>query len=813
MRVDIAKIVEGGNLRIRGVNKGGINLLLAIDQFRTQGQWASTIESSNSLPSSPVLNAESLRSLILGEVELEQFVSHATSDDHSFSLHIARRYLEEVTSANANQLDVFEAKLLLARISLLSKKMTEAEALLADTVVDSSSIEQLSPRIGAMLARTHLSFANSQPTPKKRYEKLQSCLKICMGSVFVSKKKGGIEETSTSLSLVVDGVVDYFMSSSHDEEEERGIEHDAAIEACRALLSPTIQVPAFARAKLLLCLSNLHTISAFVPITEEPSSTSRSRVPTQFVPSSSEEERVLALLIAEDELIHDEDTSTSRVQELLLQLYEDLYVLLSSQGLFVDLVVVLERGVASTYGSDNRELWMRLGAALERTRQYKQALSVYQQCALDTKRTHRSTACRCFLYAAACALKTQDEHKVKTAREFIEKAEELVSSTQELSQVGKLKMMTWLVVYRGSSDAENQKKALHNAINAADSIPAEFVTAEVHYTLALVHAHAFSTRKALTSVTKCLQLRPTHTNAILLSALLLSASNENKKALALCKKVLTSSPHSTLAIRISANITAQTDGPLHALQAYSIFLPSLLANEQDSSINDPTIIFSPLLSLTGVDGNLQVSLVGGGNRAESTLSVNSLAQSGISAATSGILLDGVGDNASVITSKIFQEDYNNALAQMFVDCARWFGELKQHGDRDLCIQHAASLSPASSCMDEFMGQQAMKEGKYDVALTHLEHAVMLNPQAASAYMGIAQCLHKKGDNDLAEIRVKHALNINPILTEAHRVLAALLAAKDAVEQAGLTLIRALQLDKHTPTLSYHTLPLPFDLHE
>ncbi|EGD80108.1 hypothetical protein PTSG_13035 [Salpingoeca rosetta] len=58
----------------RGSTKGGSLLLAEIDQHRLFGRYASLRAASHTLPSSSVAQAQSLRNLILGECELEQYV-------------------------------------------------------------------------------------------------------------------------------------------------------------------------------------------------------------------------------------------------------------------------------------------------------------------------------------------------------------------------------------------------------------------------------------------------------------------------------------------------------------------------------------------------------------------------------------------------------------------------------------------------------------------------------------------------------------------------------------------------------------------
>eukprot|EP00043_Microstomoeca_roanoka_P011971 m.113163 g.113163 ORF g.113163 m.113163 type:complete len:821 (-) comp15352_c0_seq1:409-2871(-) len=806
----------------RGGSRAGAVLLQEIDQLRMTGAYESVRSSSHSLPSSTVDQSGSLRNLLLGEYELESHILHggnaeeiastpqspasprpASSEKGQkevHSLQVASRYLQEVIAADVHAQDKLEAQLLLARIHLMTDRVEQAEAIYNACQPPPEAVTQMPTRRAVMVAH---SYACRSTYHEDAASMRLACYEICAATIFSAAEKKQKQEPQTQplttpLSDIGHCILEHLRALC-----ETG-QASLALLACRDLLAIRGAVPFELRLEILALLADIHidhpNISFHLPISTASQTKRASRASfssssiATAAPQSGGEDAVLALLIAEAELLAHSSRALDNV-DVFIRIYDAILFLLFVLGLHEQAVTVLERAVAATYGADNFSLWLRLGAALELTNQHKYAVAVYKQCSLDYKTSDSHRVCQALVAAAKASLHLGAREDVQ---DCLEQAQSLTTAPGLLHSINQLLAVNAILHCRESRDATIQAEKLREAKSFLLKIDDDCRTADDFYLDALASAHARSTDDAIGDVWTSLSLCPTHRQSLQLFALLLTAKKDYKQALSVCHQILDMYPTDVIAMRIAGHIACTLDGATQALRAYKTFLASINTMIRDATRNGH--VFRPLgpsaFSDEGV-GSEFLSL----EDVESAISVRSgRAVSSISATQSSGY-----DNSSRVSVDGTGANGNSILADMWLDCAEWFLALEQHDDVEKCIQQARQISGLSPAVDRFLGRRARRQDEVKQAIEHFEQALNFDEHDLITLIELGACLHARGEDDMAENRLQHALRIDPSNTEAHRLLGSVLRERGAVDASVQCMLRALQLGAHEPILPYRML--------
>eukprot|EP01147_Barroeca_monosierra_P010999 gene10999-3071_t len=821
------------NEKERGGSRAGTLLLAEINQYRLRGDYKSLLTASHTLPSSTILQSASLRNLILGECELEEYVIHQQQrqeiydgeedtedcDDNSLSgsspsLQVAKRYLKEVISANTNQSDSLEASLYLARVYLMSGRSSDAIKIYKENIPLLEADLSMSQFRAILTAHAFLCYGTLVEEPREIHD-------ACFQPLLLT----------TALSDISHFLLSYLRHLACTSLQD-------AIDETRNLISQRNAVPPELRVELLVLLSDIYLDNPAVSTCYQRLSTTKmlssssakrnSRTASDMQsskPETPDEEAILALLIAELELLSTQ-VAFEHVK-IYLQVYESIVMFLLLNEQYLHAHAVIERAVATTYGVENFHLWMLLASVAESTNQLGYSLAIFQQCGKDiTSTNEQGKKCLSYVAAARVGLLVASSSRQSTASNFVSVFEEMVLNLLDqarplapeisyLTIIDQLYAICHLQRFRNSLDPSRQAHSLRSAKACLARINTDVKTADCYYLEALVAVHAGATDDAASAIWDCLALANSHRAGMLLLALIMTAKHEYvymntfwsyisafsyEGAISVCKSVLSLFPSDMLAMRITALCAHVLNGPRIALGTYETFF-SIIRPTVRSPNKSSRSVMSGYTIPGAPEDSTNLDLLGV-DEAESTFSIQSGRLSSTSNSGSEIE-DWFSAGGAGIASEIL-------MSEIWLDCAKWFNSLGQLEDAEKCIQQVRQISGTFAASECFMARCSHQQGRFREAIRQYEQALTFDNQNVTALINLGICQHVQGETDMAEHHIHRALRAEPTNAEAHRALAHLLRERGELEQSAQCLLRALQLEAHQPLVSYDKLPcLPF----
>ncbi|CAH1986367.1 unnamed protein product [Acanthoscelides obtectus] len=523
----------------------------------------------------------------------------------------------------------------------------------------------------------------------------------------------------------------------------------------------------------------------------------------QFIPRNEYEETLLVLLIAESIAVRNAVLSQSpEFKDVRISAYRDaemVYDLLTVATVRWNQIALLQESLERSlkFSFEEIHLWKQYGLSLMGIGHFEHALAVLK----EVIRLEPNDVSNCLLAAKICY---EHLNLPKEGTNFSAQAREkaLTSPTGLLGRchlyigIG-YHLQTEACQLRREKD-EFRCQALDNFRTAMELDPNDHLAR--HY-LALQLALTGKITEARQQSRMSLDLRPEHSPALHLLALLLTAERRHASALAVVEDALTDYPDSLNLMYIKAYLELHEKGAEKALTAAKQML-ELWKNLYEGQIvsdmpecdrkSDTRSVFQLYTS--------EMS-----DKDSSSLHFHDTAASRVERALSEVAssLSGLGPRPGPRRAWQLQLEIWLLLAEMYAAAERL-------QDVAACISEAEQIYPASHHVMHMKGVLHMLKQEWPDAKLCYQNAVGINPLHVKSLQELGLVYHYLGLQGLAETTLREAAKIEPKNHVTWYNLGKVLEALGEYEKASSAMATALMEEKNSPILPFNSVPLCFE---